>query len=60
MRPIDFVIFDGGGTPNIPAHKIAEAMNKDIEIQAVDGEYEVLSYYFNDGVLILDIEKKVN
>lgn len=58
MRPIDFVIFDGGSLPNTSAHKIAEAMNKNIELHAVDGEYVVLSYYFNNGVLTLDIEKK--
>lgn len=43
MKPTDFVVFDGASSPNIPTHKVAEAMNKDIVILSADGEYEVLS-----------------
>ncbi len=62
MRPIDFIIFDGGSSPNIPAHKLAEALSKDIVILGVDGEYEVLSYYVSNGEeggqMFLDVQKK--
>ena len=58
MKPIDFVIFDGDSSPNDPIYEVAEAMNKPIEINGMDGEYEILSYYLHDGAMNLDIRKK--
>lgn len=57
MKPTDFVIFDGDGS-NASALKVAEAMKKEIMIAAVDGDYEILSYYMTDKGMVLDIEKK--
>lgn len=56
MKPIDFVIFDGNSSPNIPAHQVAEAMERDIRVVGPDGEYEILSYYLSDGRLILEVQ----
>lgn len=58
MKPIDFVVFNGDSSPNMPAYQVAEAMSKDITILASDGEYDVLSYYYSEGRLVLDIERK--
>jgi len=58
MRPIDFVIHDGDSSPNMPAHEVAEAMMKKIVIRTEDGECEVLSYYYSDGVMNLDVKEK--
>ena len=58
MRPIDFVVFDGGSTPNEPVIAVAEVMTKDIKVFGADGEYEVLSYYFHNGTMVLDVQKK--
>ena len=58
MKPIDFVVFDGDSEPNMPAYRVAEAMNNDIKIHASDGEYEILSYYYSDGYLVLDVQRK--
>jgi len=62
MKPVDFLIFDGDSSPNMPAYKLAEALKKEIVILASDGEYEVLSYYCSNGdeggQMFLDIQKK--
>lgn len=59
MRPIDFVLYNGGSEPNKPIHCNAGAMQRPIQILADDGEYEVLSYYMDDrGRMCLDIQKK--
>lgn len=56
MKPIDFVVHDGGSDPNTPAYRIAEAMLKDIEVHGESGKYEVLSYYLGGmGRMVLDI-----
>ncbi len=59
MKPIDFVVFDGDSSPNTPVYKIAEALKKDIVVCGMDGEYEILSYYFSGGQFYLDVQKKV-
>lgn len=60
MKPIDFVVFDGDSSPNTPVIHIAEAMNKSIKIFGADGEYEVLSYYYDrkEGHMVLEIGKE--
>ena len=62
MKPVEFIIFDGGSSPNLPAHELAKALNKDIVILGSDGEYEILSYYTSNyedgGQMFLDIQKK--
>jgi hypothetical protein len=62
MKPVEFIIFDGGSSPNMAAHRLAEALEKDITILGPDGEYEVLSYYVSNGGqggrMFLDIQKK--
>ena len=62
MRPLDFVVFDGDSSPNLPAYKVAEAMKNPIQIFTEEGEYEVLSYYYNHekNCLVLDIGKKMS
>ena len=61
MKPIDFIVFDGDSRPNMPAHKVYEAIQKDIIIVADDGEFEVLSYFIENanGRFVLEIQKKV-
>ena len=58
MKPIEFVIHDGDSTPNMPAYKLAEAMTKEMIVHGPDGKYEILSYYFSDGVMNLDVRRK--
>lgn len=60
MKPIDFVVFDGDSSPNTPVLYIAEAMVENIKVVGEDGEYEVLSYYYNreEWRMVLEIGKK--
>ena len=59
MRPIDFVLFDGDSSPNIPAHEVFIALQRPIKIFGDSHtEYEVLSYYLHEGFMYLDIERK--
>jgi|GEM_PF-4018429 hypothetical protein len=58
MKPIDFVVFDGDSSPNTPVEKIAKAMKKPIVIQGEHTKYTILSYYYHDGRMYLDIEEK--
>ena len=58
MKPIDFILFDGDSEPNQPAYQVAEALQKDIRILGVMGEYTVLSYYLYDGQMVLEIEER--
>ena len=58
MRPIDFVVHDGGSDPTSPVSELAMALNEDIQIFIEDNEYEVLSYYMVEGKMSLDIQKK--
>jgi len=45
MRPIDFVVFDGDSSPNVPAYKVAEAMMLPITVRGAGGDFVILSYY---------------
>lgn len=56
MRPIDFVIFDGGSNPNLQAYKLSKAMVSEIKIRGQNCEYNLLSYYEENGVMVIDIE----
>lgn len=59
MKPIDFVSYDGGSSPNMPAYQVAEALQKDLVILGRScQQYEVLSYYFHEGRMYLDIQEK--
>jgi hypothetical protein len=60
MKPIDFVVFNGDSPPNTSVYLIAEEMKKLIKIVGEDGEYEALSYYFNEKTqrMTLNIRKK--
>ena len=60
MKPVEFNNFDGDSNPATPIGDIHTAMNKDIEILSSDSSFDVLSYYFNDGVMVLEIEKANN
>ena len=57
MKPIDFILFDGDSEPNQPVYRVAEAMQKDIRIISATSDYRVLSYYYHDGQMVLDIEE---
>jgi hypothetical protein len=50
MKTIDFV--------NMPVHQLAETMYKDIIIRSVEGDFEVLSYFYDDGQMVLEIGPK--
>lgn len=48
MKPSEFVLFDGGSTPNAPIHEVAEAMQKPVLIYCDGEDIEVCSYYYCD------------
>ena len=57
MRPIDFVVFDGDSSPNIPAYQVAEAMMRPITVWGANGNLAILSYYMDDsGGMVLEVE----
>ncbi len=59
MRPIDFVLFDGDSSPNLPVRVVAEALKTPIKIRSLNREHEILSYYYDDKdkCLVLEIQK---
>ena len=59
MRPIDFVVFDGDSSPNVPANKVAEAMMLPITVRGAGGDFVILSYYMDkSGGMVLDVEPR--
>lgn len=56
MKPLDFVVFNGGSDPNLPAYKLEEAMYEKVQILTNLGPAEVLSYYYHNGQMHLDLE----
>ena len=58
MTPIEFVIHEGDSQPNMPVHQVAEAMYKDIIIRTAQYDFEVLSYFSDDGQMVLEIALK--
>ena len=59
MRPIDFVVFDGDSSPNVPAYKVAEAMMLPITVRGAGGDFVILSYYMDkSGGMVLDVEPR--
>jgi hypothetical protein len=58
MTPIEFVVFNGDSDPNMPVHLVAEAMYKDIIIRTAQYDFEVLSYFYDDGQMVLEIALK--
>jgi hypothetical protein len=58
MTPIEFVVFEGDSKPNQPVYQVAEAMQKPIRIYSGDQEWTVLSYFFHEGQMVLEIEEK--
>lgn len=59
MKPIEFIHFGGDSSPNTPVHKIYEAMENHIKIFDGRGEFEILSYYYNeeDKCMVLEISR---
>jgi hypothetical protein len=58
VTPIEFVVFNGDSDPNMPVHQVAEAMYKDIIIRTAQYDFEVLSYFYDDGQMVLEIALK--
>lgn len=58
MNPIDFVVFDGDSEPNMPVYAIAEAMRRPIRIVSADKEWDVYSYYYDEGQMVMEITEK--
>ena len=56
MNPIDFVIFGGDSQPNTPVYAIAEAMRRPLRILSADKDWEVYSYYYDKGQMVLEIK----
>jgi hypothetical protein len=58
MTPLDFIM-DNGGYYNIPVGDWQEMMKNEIRIFSSNAEWEILSYYPNDGngKMCLDIRK---
>ena len=56
MTPIEFVVFAGDSEPNIPAYAIAEAMRRPLRIVSDKKEWEVSSYYYDEGQMVLEIK----
>jgi hypothetical protein len=57
MKPIDFILFDGDSAPNQPVYQVTEAMQRDIRILGATCDYQVLSYYYHEGQMVLEIEE---
>jgi hypothetical protein len=55
MTPIDFVVFGGDSDPNAPVFALAEALREDLVVIGPDGPMEVLSYYMQNGRMVLEI-----
>lgn len=55
MTPLDFVVYDGNSEPNTPVYRIAEAMQRPLKIVSASGGWRVLSYYYDDGQMVLEI-----
>lgn len=58
MTPIEFVVYSGDSEPNMPVHQVADAMYKDIIIRTAQHDCEVLSYFYDDGQMVLEIAPK--
>jgi len=58
VTPIEFVVFNGDSDPNMPVHQVAEAMYKDIIIRTAQYDFEVWSYFYDDGQMVLEIALK--
>ena len=58
MTPIEFVVFDGDSCPNDSVFQLAEALRKDIVVIGPAGEMAVLSYYMDDGRMVLEVGYK--
>lgn len=56
MIPIDFVVFAGDSEPNMPTYAIAEAMRRPLRIVSADKDWEVYSYYYDEGQMVLEIK----
>jgi hypothetical protein len=58
MTPLDFIM-DNGDDYNMPVGNWQELIKKDIRIFSNDTEWEILSYYPDDGngKMCLDIRK---
>ena len=54
MTPIEFVIHEGDSQ----LLHVAEAMYKDIIIRTAQYDFEVLSYFYDDGQMVLEIALK--
>ena len=55
MTPIDFILFNGDSNPNQPTWEVAAAMRKPIIITDGILEFDVLSYYFTEDGMVLEI-----
>jgi hypothetical protein len=58
MTPLEFVVFSGDSDPNMPVFLVAEAMYKDVIIRGAEGDFEVLSYFYDAGQMVLEIGPK--
>ena len=56
MTPIEFVVFAGDSEPNMPVYAIAEAMRRPLRIVSDKKEWEVSSYYYGEGQMVLEIK----
>jgi hypothetical protein len=58
MTPLDFVVFDGDSCPNDPIFRLVEALRNPIKIVGLNGEMEVLSYYLDGNIMVLEVGEK--
>ena len=59
MTPLDFVVFDGGSSPNTPCRDIAMALETSLKVVSRTRGPGILSYFYDeeDKCFILEIEE---
>ena len=56
MTPIDFVVFSGDSEPNMPVHKVAEAMQQPVLFFVGEQQHVVCGYYYLGGQMIAELK----
>ena len=55
MTPLDFIKEIAENDYNQAAGEVVEAMHKEIEFLTSEGKLEVLSYYYHEGHMVIDL-----
>jgi hypothetical protein len=60
MRPVEFMLFDGDSSPNTPVRDVWEAQQKEMHISCGYKTLDVVSYYYHNGRMYLELEESNN